>query len=177
MINVSELETVLDKDGVVFLSYGGFLTQSLIVGMTEALEMESDSSGLSMSASVNILTIFIELSQNIMHYSKAAKKDQHDPKGVVLVGKNSDDAYYVFSQNLIRLEDKEPLEKKLQEIINTDKAGIKKLYKEARRSGKNTHENGGGIGFYEVAKRCEHIEFEFSEIGEELLSFKFKAQL
>jgi len=178
MINVTELETVLDKDGVVFLSYGGFLTQSLIVGMTEALELETESTGLSMSISMNMLTIFIELSQNIMHYAKKEKKQRHDPKGVVLIGKNSGDAYYIFSQNTIKLEDKEKLENKLQEIVATDKAGIKKLYKEARRSGKNTHENGGGIGFYEIAKRCDHIEFEFSESKQEnLLNFKFKAQL
>ena len=40
MQDLRALEAILEEDGIVFLSYGGFLTQSLIVGMTEALDGE-----------------------------------------------------------------------------------------------------------------------------------------
>ena len=146
MEDLKPLENILEKDGIVFLAYGGFLTQSLIVGMTEALEMESENSALSMKLAGNIFTVFIELAQNMMNYSKKVT-DGMDPKGLILVGKTDDGYYYVLSQNIVDKKDKEKIEPKLKEVINASKDEIKKLYREARKSGKNTHSKGGGIGF------------------------------
>lgn len=178
-MNTQRLEAILQEDGIVFLTYGGFLTQSLIVGMTEALEKESESAQLSMSNSNNIFTIFIELSQNMMNYSKAITESEEtfDPKGMIVVGKNSDEEYYILSQNVIDLSDKEKIEPKLKEILKSDLATIKRLYKEARRSGKDTHHRGGGIGFYEIAKRAKSIEYDFTLIQNDKFYFKFKATL
>ena len=178
MINTQRLESLLIEDGIVFLTYGGFLTQSLIVGMTEALERESEHAELSMKQSNNIFTIFIELSQNMMNYSKKVTVENNfDPKGMIIVGRNAQEEYYILSQNIISLEDREKIEPKLEAIQNTDLAGIKKLYKEARKSGKETHSKGGGIGFYEIAKRCTKIHYEFEEINPQRFYFKFKAVL
>ena len=51
----------------------------------------------------------------------------------------------------------------VKEIQSLDKAGIKKRYRELRRSGENTHKKGGGVGFYEIAKVVDEINFEFEE--------------
>ncbi len=175
MKDLKPLENILEEDGIVFLTYGGFLTQSLIVGMTEALEMESESSSLSMKLSNNIFTIFIELSQNMMNYSKKVSKDGIDPKGLILVGKTTDGYYYVLSQNIVDQNDKKKIEPKLKNITLADKEEIKKLYREARKSGKHTHQKGGGIGFYEIAKRCKKTIYAFEKINENRYYFKFKA--
>ena len=45
----ANLEEILERDGIVFLTYGGFLTQPLIAGMTDALEAEAQRSDLSMT--------------------------------------------------------------------------------------------------------------------------------
>jgi len=126
VINTQRLESLLIEDGIVFLTYGGFLTQSLIVGMTEALERESEHAELSMKQSNNIFTIFIELSQNMMNYSKKVTRVENnfDPKGMIIVGKNAQEEYYILSQNIISLEDREKIEPKLEAIQNTDLAGI-----------------------------------------------------
>jgi hypothetical protein len=179
MQDVKQLELILQQDGIVFLTYGGFLTQSLIVGMTDALEREAENSELSMKISNNIFTIFIELAQNMMNYSKKVSSEDFDPKGLILVGKNSNGNYYVLSQNILDEKDKQKIEPKLKIIKKSTKDELKKLYREARKSGKNTHEKGGGIGFYEIAKRCEEIKYEFISIPEDTTKyyFKFKAIL
>ncbi len=179
MMDVSKLQAILENDGIVFLSYGGFLTQSLIVGMTEALEKETETAAINMKTANNIYTIFIELSQNMMTYSLSPEEGEQrsDANGLILVGKQQDDSYYLLSQNVMGLEGKEKLEKKLQGILETDLAGIKKLYREARRSGKDTHSKGGGIGFYEIAKRCRSIEFDFKPLNNDKFTFKFKANI
>ncbi|MEO1928618.1 MAG: SiaB family protein kinase [Nautiliaceae bacterium] len=168
------MEKILKDDGIVFLTYGGFLTQSLIVGMTEALEKETQTSELSMRLANRIFIIFIELAQNMMNYSKQKEKEGFDPKGFIVVGKEEFGCYYVFSQNIIDKNDKIKIEQKLKEITSSTKEEIKKMYREARRSGKNTHAKGGGIGFYEIATRSERINYEFVPISDDKFYFRLK---
>ena len=70
-MNMNNIKDLVQKDGIVFLAYGGFLSQTLIVCMTESLEKEAEDSELTMNDSTNIFTIFIELAQNMMNYSKS----------------------------------------------------------------------------------------------------------
>lgn len=175
MLNMNALEKILEKDGIIFLTYGGTLTQSLIVAMTEALEKETENAELSMGLASKIFTIFIELAQNMMNYSKRMNKEGFDPKGLILVGKTKDGYYYVYAQNIVNKDDKDKIEKKLKKIISLNKEEIKKLYREARKSGKDAHSKGGGIGFYEIAKKSEKIEYGFVDAGDEMYYFQFKA--
>jgi hypothetical protein len=176
-MNINAIKELTEKDGIVFLAYGGFLSQTLISGMTEALEKETQDNQLDMGLSSHIFTIFIELAQNMMNYSKKKSSDANELKsqGLIVVGKDELGRYYVHSQNVVSLEDKQSIEPKLIEIHSLDKEGIKQRYKELRRSGKNTHGKGGGIGFYEIAKRCDVIKYDFIPINDSKFYFHFYA--
>ena len=178
-MNINEVQKMVDNDGIVFLSYGGFLSQTLISGMTEALEKEAEYNDISMNASNNIFTVFIELSQNMMNYSKTAQVDDlgFKPQGLILVSKTDNGNYHIHSQNIVSLQDKEKIEPKLLEIQALDRDGIKKRYRELRKSGQNKHGKGGGIGFYEIAKRCDSIEYEFKPINESKFYFHLKTTI
>ena len=175
MFNVKALEEILEKDGIIFLTYGGTLTQSLIVAMTEALEKETEEADLSIGLASKIFTIFIELAQNMMNYSKKMNKDGFDPKGLILVGKNKEGQYYVFGQNIVDDTDRRKIEPKIKTILSSSKDEIKKMYRDARKSGKDTHAKGGGIGFYEIAKKSEKIEYSFIDLENGKYYFQFKA--
>ncbi len=180
-MNIDAVKAIIEKDGIVFLTYGGFLSQALIVGMTEALEKEAENSELSIGESTDIFTIFIELSQNMMNYSKSIEEgsSRNKSEGLIIVGRCDEDNrhYYVLSQNVIGLKDKEKIEPKLQEIERMNKDELKKRYRELRKSGKDTHEKGGGIGFYEIAKRSDKIEYGFTPINSQKYYFQFKAYI
>jgi len=178
-MNISAIQQIVEDDGIVFLTYGGFLSQALIAGMTEALEKEVENNDINMGDSSNIFTIFIEIAQNMMNYSKEKNIDAKGNKaeGLIIVGKDTENNYYIHSQNIIALEDKETIEPKLVEVLTLTKNEIKQRYKELRRSGVNTHGKGGGIGFYEIAKRCDEIEYEFRQINEKRFYFNFKATI
>lgn len=180
-MNIEAIKALIEKDGIVFLAYGGFLSQALIAGMTEALEKEAEHSALSMGESTDIFTIFIELSQNMMNYSKAIDESstKNKSEGLIIVGRCDEDNkhYYVLSQNVIGLNDKEKIEPKLQEIELLNKDELKKRYRELRKSGKDTHEKGGGIGFYEIAKRSDKIEYSFTPVNAQKYYFQFKAYI
>jgi len=174
MYNASELEKLLQKDGIVFLTYGGYFTQSLIVAMTEALEKEAEKSLLSMTLANNIFVVFIELSQNLMNYTKKVEKE-FDTKGLILVGKNENDGYFIYSQNIVKKEDAKKIKKTLDYILSLSKDEIKKIYRELRRTKRDSNQKGGGIGFYEVAKKSKKIEYSFEDIGNDKMIFRFKA--
>lgn len=173
-MDINRVQKMVDKDGIIFLSYGGYLSQALISGMTEALEKEAEEHGIHMSIANNMFTIFIELSQNIMNYSKSLDENTHKPQGLIIVSKDTDHNYYIHSQNIVSLQDKEKVEPKLLEIQSLDKQSIKKRYRELRKSGQNTHSKGGGIGFYEIAKKCNSIEYDFTKIQEDRYYFHIK---
>ena len=176
-MNIGEIQKLVDTDGIVFLSYGGYLSQTLISGMTEALELEAQEHGITMSVSNNLFTIFIELSQNMMNYSKSLADDSSRAQGLIVVSKDKEFNYYIHSQNIVSGVDKERIEPKLLEIQSLDKDGIKKRYRELRKSGQHTHGRGGGIGFYEIAKKCDAIEFNFTKIQEDRYYFHVKTTI
>ena len=178
-MNINKIQEIVDSDGIIFLSYGGYISQFLISGMTEALEKEAEVSEISMSVSNNLFTIFIELSQNMMNYSKAIDETKKtvNPQGLIVVSKDETANYFIHSQNVISLDDKEKVEPKLLEIQALDKDGIKKRYRELRKSGQNTHGKGGGIGFYEIAKKCDSIEYSFKKINENRYYFHIKTTI
>lgn len=174
------LENILERDGIVFLSYGGFLTQALIAGMTDALEHEAQSNELSMKVSGNIFTIFIEMAQNMMNYSKSKQSASttYDSKGLVLVGMEADHkSYYIISRNQIDADDKVKVEKRLKEVEGLGKDELRALYREKRKAGKDKHSKGAGIGFIEIARRCDKIEHDFTPSGENRYFFTIKTTI
>jgi len=173
-MDINQIQRMVDNDGIIFLSYGGYLSQTLIAGMTEALEKEAEDNGITMGISNNLFTIFIELSQNIMNYSKSLSNDKLRAQGLILVSKDKEGSYHIHSQNIVSKVDKEKIEPKLQEIQSLDKDALKKRYRELRKSGRNSHDKGGGIGFYEIARKCDSIEYSFTKIQDDRYYFYIK---
>jgi hypothetical protein len=175
-MDINNIQSLVEQDGIIFLTYGGFLSQPLISAMTEALEKEAELNDIDMGISSNIFTIFIELSQNMMNYSKTIEANSRvvEPGGLIIVSRDFDGNYQIDSQNVLSIDDKEKIEPKLLDINSLDREGIRKKYKELRRSGKNAHAKGGGIGFYEIAKRCDSIEYDFTPINEDKYYFHIK---
>ena len=178
-MDINNIQKIVEDDGIIFLSYGGYLSQVLISGMTEALEKEAEDNNLSIGSSSNIFTIFIELSQNMMNYSKSINEKETGikPQGLILVAKDKDLNYCIHSQNIVSQADKDKIEPKLAEISSLDRDGLKKKYRELRKSGAHTHEKGGGIGFYEIAKKCDSIEYAFTPINNDRYYFHIKTNI
>lgn len=177
-MQISKLESILEDDGIVFLTYGGLISQSLIVGMTEALELEIKGNSMSSKLSIHLLTIFIELSQNMMNYSNKLllEKSSIDTSGLIIVGHNKkENQYYVYSRNIITNEDKKIIAPKIKQILPLNKDELKKLYRELRKSGREKHTKGAGIGFVEIARRCDEIQTSFNKINETCHYFILKA--
>lgn len=161
----------IDNKPKVLIEYEGRFTQKSVNHYMEMIEDKIENMGL-MS---NISTNFVEQYQNILNYVKAKEIAITDvtPVGSILLQKNPDNSYSIRTTNIVTLADKQKIEPKLFEINSLDKNGIRKRYRELRKSGVNTHTKGGGIGFYEIAKRCSKIEYSFTQINEDRFEFEF----
>jgi len=145
-----------NKNYKVIFDYEGILTQTLIVSLSDILEKEGDYEKVDMSSLNKLFVVFVEMSQNVMKYSPLMER------GMIAVTAD-DKSYRVFSANIITKKQKEVISKRLQEIKQLDSDGLKKRYREIRKSGIYSHDKGGGIGFYEIARKSDHIEYEFIE--------------
>ena len=166
-------------DSIVFIHHDGLLTQDTILSMTKTLEKDSEKNNLNIGIVANIVTVFIEMSQNILNYSKSDKENCREiaSSGVILVSKGNESNYYIQSQNIVSIEDMGKMNTKLVEIKSLDRDAIRRKYRELRKSGKNTHQKGGGIGFYEIARRSNDIKYEFLKLNKDKFIFHFKTEI
>jgi len=163
----------IDNKPKILIEYKGEFTQEIANKYMEVIEDKIDNMGV-MS---NISTNFVEQYQNILNYgkSKNIENQKITPFGSIKLQKNPDNTYSIESLNIISLADKQKIEPKLFEIQSLDKDGIKKRYRELRKSGINTHTKGGGIGMYEIAKRSSKIEHQFTQINEDRFEFRLSS--
>ena len=148
------------------VKYEGVMTQNVISTCMDNIESKIEN----MSIRGVISIIIIEYCQNMMNYSKSISSvdiNEIVPAGEIEVQNVNDEYYEIMATNIVSVEDKEKLMPKLVEIKSLDKAGIRKRYRELRKSGENTHSKGGGIGIYEIAKISDGIEYKFKQISED----------
>jgi hypothetical protein len=173
---IKERSNYIEEEVEEIFAYEGVITQNVIATSMDNIEAKIDN----MSLVGTLSTITIEMCQNIMNYSKSEKEGCREivPQGhieILYIHKEDDKKYEVISRNIISKDDKEKIEPKLKEIQSLDKAGIKKRYRELRRSGENTHEKGGGIGLYEIAKISTEIIYNFEKINDDKYYFTLKS--
>jgi hypothetical protein len=149
--------------------YEGVITQNVIATAMDNIESKI----VKVNLVGTISTITIEYCQNMINYSKDNQIGTRDivPEGKIEIQLINDEYYEIIAKNIISIEDKNIIEPKLKEIISLDKKGIKKRYRELRKSGENTHNKGGGIGLYEIAKISDEIKYKFDNINEDKLYF------
>lgn len=167
----------LHKREDVIYSFEGNISQRLIINIEDILKKKFEELKISTTTFISIFSILTEQSHNIMSYSKdkvLSGDNKYESKGTLFVGYNkSIKSYYIGSSNLISFEDSKNLVNKLELVNSLDSEGLKKEYKEVRRSRKYKHSRGAGLGFLEMAKRSSSkINYKIDKIENDIYSFK-----
>lgn len=164
------------KEGIIF-SFSGEVSQSILAGIAENLENKMEMLEVKTSTVQNIFAVFIEQMQNVMKYSPEPKReDILSNMSVSVIGFDKDKVkYYVSSGNVIDKIDKDKVINKINKLNTMDKKELRDYYKELRKSGKQKHDKGAGLGLIEMAKKStEPIEFMIDEIDEDFSFFTIK---
>jgi len=163
-------ETKASKE---IVKYEGVMTQNVIAMLMDNIEAKVEDVNLV----GHISTIAIEYCQNMMHYAQSPDVDATEivPAGEIEIQHMHQEYYEITARNVISKEGVLRVKPRLEEIQTLDHSEIKKRYRELRRSGKNTHQRGGGIGMYEIAKASTKIEYDFIQINENKYYFVMKS--
>lgn len=159
----------------ILFSYRGTMTQPLIAGMVESLEKEIDAYGWGKGLSVNLVTVFIELAQNIMRYAKAEHPaDGGTSYGEIIVGAQRDGGCCISSRNFVDAKDHRIILQRLAQIEGCDREELRLLYRTWRKEGDHLQGGSAGIGFAEIARRCARMEYAFKPTGSGRYYFTLK---
>ena len=155
------------NDQKILMFFKGAVSQETMVDLGSFLR-----SSLCGSKKIrNIFSVFIEMSHNIRHHS-VERDENHVGIGMFMI-QQTDDGYTLSSGNPIPRAKCAAIRAKIDHLRELDRDGLRKLYKEHRRTGENRTQKGAGLGLIEMAKKSDFpLEYEFYDCNPETSLFR-----
>jgi hypothetical protein len=162
----------------LILVYQGDFTQESTKSILAMAERNLDSSGEESSIKRKVFNVMVEALQNIVkHSDELIDGEIHSHAAIFLIGKEANQ-YSIMSGNPVRKENVAGLTKKLEQINNLDKDGLKELYKEIIKNTTISDKGGAGLGFVDMARKSgESLEYSFPELTSEYCFFCLKVNV
>ncbi|MDJ0840839.1 MAG: SiaB family protein kinase [Acidobacteriota bacterium] len=156
----------------ILMFYKGAVSQETMVDLGSFLR-----SSLCGSKKIrNIFSVFIEMSHNIRHHS--LERDQNQVGVGLFMIQQTPEFYTLSSGNPVPKERVAEIREKLEHLRSLDKEGLRKLYKERRRSGEDRTTKGAGLGLIEMAKKSDHpLDFEFFDCDPQTTLFRLTVKV
>ncbi|EMO76000.1 SiaB family protein kinase [Leptospira kirschneri] len=125
-----------------------------------------------------IFAVFIELAQNMLHYS-AERKSLEDGRetgvGIIMVNEKSV-GYNVSAGNLVLNEKIESLKMKCEKINSMSRDELKTYYQKQLRSNRPEDSKGAGVGLIDIARKSDGpLSFNISPIDDKHSFFTLSA--
>jgi hypothetical protein len=165
---------------VVFYYYGYF-SQNVVSAMADTIKLSLQQSEAASSTRRRLFSCFVEMAQNIIHYSSealtpATQSDKEVRQGSVCIGQSAE-SYYLLCANRVAAADVDALRAKLEPLRTMTLDEIKRAYQQTLRADQSEGSKGSGLGFLTVARDAsEPLEFEFEPVeGSDEVMFYLKA--
>ena len=169
------------RNGRLLSSFKGVLTQPMVTEMVQTLEKAMAAYGWRQKVMVDLVTVFIELSQNMMRYAKPESGIDADglPHEEISIGVQRDGTQCcITSRNVVNADDRRTILQRLGQLEGRDKKELRRLYRSLRKDGE-LHSRGesAGIGFAEIGRHCDRMEYAFVDTGLGQYYFILKATI
>ena len=163
--------------------YAGYFSQNIINAIGDAVRLRMEQSEASSSVRRKIFSTFIEMAQNIVHYSSdtLTPPDQVTLEmraGSVMVT-HEEGRFYILCANPVDAAFADQLKPLLDPLRVMTAEQIKNAYRQTLRSSDHTeHSKGSGLGFLTIAKDSSApIEYGFTPSTQGMLMFTLKATI
>jgi Family of unknown function (DUF6272) len=122
-----------------------------------------------------IFGVFIELAQNIMHYSteiEYSKRDNINTGIGIILFTETEDEFQIIAGNQIENSKEDSIINKINIVNSMNQDQLKEYYKtQLRSNSENAEESGSkgaGLGFIDMARKSKNkIEYDITEIDKE----------
>jgi len=128
-----------------------------------------------------ILSVFVELAQNIKLYSAhkvySESEGQDVGVGMIAFGETSS-AYHIKSGNLINNSSRKELVDRCRLINSLDREELNKLYLKERNKAVEDNRSGGNIGLIELARRSRNpLDVSMDQVDENTTFFSIEVKI
>lgn len=158
--SVSDIYQLLNDDGIL-ISYQGAFHQEIIEEITTIINIKLSSEPETRNKN-KYLTMFVELSQNILRYSSdtlinsEGKKVSH---GLIFVG-TKDDKIFVISGNPIKEEYRDSIDARLKKLTNLSVDELNQIYKKRLRTKDDQGlKSSAGLGLLDIIRKADNSEY------------------
>ncbi|MFW5793139.1 MAG: SiaB family protein kinase [Bacteroidota bacterium] len=163
----------------VVFAFNGVLSQDLIVSLGETVRGELSYHN-NMALVNRIFAVFIEMTQNILHYSSekfiVSDKKSYGIGNIVLL-KNKG-FYEIISTNMVEPNQMEYLNEKCRLVNRMTQEELKQLYIIRRRLKTEEGSKGAGLGLIDIVRKTSTpLEFDFLPLDNEKYQFVLKAKV
>jgi hypothetical protein len=151
----------------VIFYYVGYFSQTIVASMAEAVKLQLEVAGVAGPTRRKLFSSFVEMAQNIIHYSADAltptsKVDGELRHGSVCIKEEGDGRFLLLCANAIEPRMADELRPRLDALHSMTMDEIKQAYKQTLRAETPEGSKGAGMGFLTVARDAsEPLEFEF----------------
>jgi len=145
--------------------FNGQFTFESIGDLLNQIKDEVELSELPISIYKRVLTVTIEVLENIIRYSPNIDTESLPPNcDAYFKMERNEEKIIVYSGNPILIADVEPLSSFLSSINNLNKEELRNLYRETLTNGQFTHQGGAGLGLMDILKVSDgKLHFSFDD--------------
>ncbi len=140
----------------IVLDFQGAVSHDMLVGMAELIKNKFSQASGRTGIVKKILSVFIEMAQNIALYSaeRVYLNNQHNDVGAgIIVVTEENKIYTVTSGNLVDKKSIPRIIELCEKINRLDKEELKQFYKEQIKSSRQKGKKGGGIGMIDMVRK------------------------
>lgn len=160
----------------ILFAFKGTISQSMLTQLSVVLRQQAKE-----EPQMHILFgVFIELSQNVRHYSAEQSLDaEGKPYGVgVVTVSEENEIYSISSGNAVTPETAERLAKACADLNTHDKQSLSRLYKQRLLADPPEGSKGAGVGLIEIARRSDYpLQFHIRDYKPGLKFFILNARV
>lgn len=157
----------LARQHQVIFYYVGYFSQHIVAAMSDAVKLQLEVTGVAGPTRRKLFSSFVEMAQNIIHYSAdsltPASQDNGELRhGSVCIRREDDGTFLLLCANPIEPKIAEDLRVKLAKLRSMTMEEIKQAYRQSMREETPEGSKGAGMGLLTVARDArEPLEFDF----------------
>lgn len=152
--NVFEFYQFMQENDVI-LSFKGEISQSILISIGDLLKEKLSYEETDQRVIKKVFFIFVELAQNIYHYSAERSVIEQKQVGVgVLFIRESATHFTIFAGNFVTPEEAKEITEQCAAINRLDSDELKRRYKEQLRQPREEGKIGGGLGFISIVRKA-----------------------
>ena len=125
----------------------------------------------------------VECVHNLYHHMDEVKGhfeeiSEHDAKSGLITVIAKEKYYNIITGNFIPTKHTYDLKDKIEEVNNTDKNGLRTLYKETLSNGEFSEKGTAGLGLIQLARKTgERLNYKFDKVNSEYSYFTFQIKI